>query len=205
MMGNQIFELFWRFDSITFNHSARVYELAREYEDHYKFSDRRLSRAALVHDLGKVYISPRILDKIGSLSGLERELVNLHPYIGYCLLKDEYVDEDICRIVLYHHGTDPLVIAPVKADLRDDIVELASILRSIDAFEALTSDRPYHRGLPVAQAIEALKCDNITHHTEVLKFFERMEKERDFYRSSAVFRGSYTLERDSINELLGTY
>jgi putative nucleotidyltransferase with HDIG domain len=171
-MNKQITEIFDKLDSSTYNHSIRVMDIAIEVEQYLKLPDNNLSNAALLHDIGKVYIPMRILDKIGKLSDLERELINLHPYIGYMILKDFGMNEDVCRIVLYHHGFYPITIQKINQYGNDRVLDQASMLHSIDEFEALTSDRPYHRGVLAHEALEIMQREE-NHHPKILEYISK--------------------------------
>ena len=167
-----------RLDSLTYNHSIRVMMLASEVEDYLCMTEHTLMVAALFHDLGKLYIPFNILDKADRLSPLERELIDLHPYIGYKMLSGLGVCEEICRIVLCHHSFRPLTIQDVGYYDNDEMYNKAVILHTIDSFEALTSDRPYHRGLPPKEAIQILGregyCDDKT-----LEYIKEMAYKED--------------------------
>ena len=149
-------EMLRRLDSTTYNHSVRVMMISAEVEEYLNLTDHKLMCAALFHDIGKAYVPFDILDKKERLTGLERELVDLHSYFGYCMLNSIKVEEDICRIVLYHHGFRPLTIRDLGHYDNNNVYEKAQMLHTIDAFEALTSDRPYHRGLPSKEALKIL-------------------------------------------------
>jgi putative nucleotidyltransferase with HDIG domain len=186
MMGKQISELFNKLDSSTYNHSIRVMDIAIEVEKYLNLSDKNLSHAALLHDIGKIYVPMKILDKVGKLSPLERELLNLHSYAGYMILKDYGFAEDICRIVLYHHGLNPVMIRPIDRYNNNSVLEQSFMLHSIDEFEALTSDRPYHRGVPAYKALEImLKEEN--HHPKVLEYISKV-LEKELPANSALHR-----------------
>jgi len=154
--SSQIIEIMTRLDSMTYNHSVRVMMISAEIEEYLGMTDHQLMYASILHDIGKVYIPFNILDKNTRLTRLERQIIDLHPYIGYSLLSELGVSEDICRIILYHHGSHPLTIQDVGHYDKDSIYEKALMLHSIDAFEALTSDRPYHRGVTSKEAVKIL-------------------------------------------------
>ena len=163
-------------DSITLNHSVRVAEIASGYEICRKHPNNLLSRAALVHDIGKVYISSKIIDKPGVLSNLEREIVNLHPYIGYKILKEDGVNDKICTIALYHHGINPPILQPTQPYEDDEVLNYAKMLRTIDSYEALTSDRPYRRGFSGQKAIEIMDTEE-NHHPDVMEYFRYLHNQ----------------------------
>ena len=175
IMKNHILKYMERLDSLTFNHSARVMMIASEIEEYMGVLDHKLMNAALFHDIGKIYVPYNILDKNGRLTKLERELVDLHPYSGYIVLSDLGVDEDICRIVLYHHGFSPLYIRDLPHYNTGLIYQKTCILRTIDSFEALTSDRAYHRGLPSRDAIDILLKEGI-YDVTAMEYLKKMSE-----------------------------
>ena len=195
-------ELFYRLDSTTYNHSVRVMALAIEYEEYAGVGNRILSQAALVHDIGKVYITQKILDKIGRLSNLERLLVGLHPYIGYCMLKERHVREDIARVVLYHHGFHPPILSAIEDQYASaEFVNYSSkVLRTLDAFEAITSDRPFHRGIPAKDAICMLREQKFNDN-DGYDFLTKTAYGPNV-ENSAVLRGNYLAINDSIDIIL---
>lgn len=200
-MQNEIYNVIHKLDSITYNHSLRVMCIAREIEKFFHIENHMISNAALVHDVGKFYISSKILDKKGRLDLIERELINLHPYIGYRMLKEFGVNEDICRIVLYHHGTLPLLLNEIEPYNNSVINDMALMLHTIDSFEALTSDRPYHRGLLATEALEIMIKES-NHHQAVLDFLIHTTECGDEVENSAIFRGGYSLEPKLIEKVL---
>lgn len=208
MLGYELFSSrFNTLDSTTFNHSVRVMSIAQEIEDYYHLPDDKLSMAALVHDIGKIYVSSKILDKKGNLSVLERELVDLHPYIGYRILKSFDVDEDICRLVLYHHGPDPTVIEYVPEYDNENIMDLANLLHSIDSYEALTSDRSYHRGYLANEALDIMLKES-GHHKKFIDYLCHITQKPSYESRSKVFRNHENNEHSHINvvfeNLIGT-
>lgn len=185
--GREIERCLSRLDSTTYNHSIRVMEIAVELEEYCGYNDKLLSTAALVHDIGKIYITSKILDKKGQLSPLERELVNLHPYIGYDMLKTLHIEEDVCRMVLYHHGLNPIVIKPLDPYDKPEVVDRAALLRSIDCYEALTSDRSYHRGYLAGEALDIM-LEEPQHHPKFLDYLKQMTAEPSYRQDSKIFR-----------------
>jgi len=197
-----IFDLFNRLDSTTYNHSIRVMSLAMEFEQTYQYNNDNLSEAALVHDIGKIYVSSKILDKTMSLSKVERELVNLHSYIGYEILKSFHVNDEVCQIVLYHHGENSMTLSPVIYSDDREIRDKANILRSLDAFEALTSDRPYHNTLPIEQAIQVMVKEGF-HHSEVIRFLRDKVRRKEYH--GAIDKRFYVRDMDAVNGILSSW
>lgn len=112
--------------------------------------------AALVHDIGKIFIPQAILRKPGKLTGEEYELVKLHTLKGEELLTSIKDLEPVARIVRHHHERFDGTGYP--DGLRGEEIPIESrILAVVDAFEAMTRDRPYRKALSVDEALEELK------------------------------------------------
>lgn len=112
--------------------------------------------AALVHDIGKIFIPQSILRKPGKLTGEEYELVKLHTLKGEELLASIKDLEPVARIVRHHHERFDGTGYP--DGLRGEEIPIESrILAVVDAFEAMTSDRPYRKALSIDEALEELK------------------------------------------------
>jgi len=110
--------------------------------------------AARVHDIGKVGIDPFVLGKPGPLDSDEWVEMRRHPQLGYDIVKN-FVDPAIARVVLMHHerldGTGyPNGVSANRIDMPTRILHVA------DAFDAITSVRPYQPALPVDHAISEL-------------------------------------------------
>ena len=200
-MRTDLSETFNRLDATTYNHSVRVMKIASEIESFYGLGDNYLSIAALLHDIGKVYISRKVLDKVSPLTGLEREIISLHPYYGYKILKDYDINEDVCRLVLYHHGMDPLCLTPVETDNTEKIREMARLLHSIDSFEALTSDRPYHRGYRTEEALKIMLSET-GHHKIFIDYLQYLIKNSPNNDETALFRGNHKSDNATIEKIL---
>lgn len=193
-------EMLRRLDSTTYNHSVRVMMISAEVEEYLNLTDHKLMCAALFHDIGKAYVPFDILDKKERLTGLERELVDLHSYFGYCMLNSIKVEEDICRIVLYHHGFRPLTIRDLGHYDNNNVYEKAQMLHTIDAFEALTSDRPYHRGLPSKEALKILVREG-KFEQRTLEYITEVSS-KDEIGTSAIHRNGFENNPDFINQLI---
>ena len=116
-----------------------------------------IEQAGLLHDAGKIFISREILDKPGPLDEAEWEELRHHPMMGYQLVRD-IVPDRVAQIVLTHHewfdGTGyPHAIRGSKVPIE------ARVLQVADAFDAITSNRPYQPALPVGYALnELIRC-----------------------------------------------
>lgn len=117
---------------------------------------RRVRWAALVHDVGKIFVPQEILRKPAKLTPEEYNLVKYHALKGEELLLSVQGLEDIAHIVRYHHERFDGTGYP--DGLRGEDIPLESrIVAVVDAFEAMTSDRPYRGAMSVEEALEELK------------------------------------------------
>ena len=130
--------------------------------------------AAKVHDIGKIYFSSDINNKLTAFSTVEKQLMKLHPFLGYSLLNDYGVPADINSIVLLHHGENPPIIGNINPYIDSDIKLYANILHNADTFEALTSIRPYRRNFSISEAINILQKEKYAYKP----FIELIESEK---------------------------
>ena len=115
----------------------------------------------LVHDIGKIGLPPGLLEKPGALTLDERRQMEDHPEIGERILAnvDDYAE--IAKIVRHHHERVDGQGYP-DGLVGDDIPLLSRIIAVADAYNAMTSDRPYRDAMPsqvarmrLAQAVES--------------------------------------------------
>lgn len=158
MLHSEICNLFNNLDQCTYKHSVRVYMIALEY-DATHYNDYILSYAALLHDIGKIWITNRIISKPGPLSKVEREIIDLHCYFGLKTLRENGVSSEIEGIVYFHHGQNPSYIIDPRYFPRREVLEKAAVLHTIDVFEALTADRSYRKGISIKEALDIIEQD----------------------------------------------
>jgi diguanylate cyclase (GGDEF)-like protein len=112
--------------------------------------------AALLHDVGKLGISERILLKEGPLSPEEREIVELHPLIG-CRIIDRVPGlADLAPAILHHHERWDGTGYPAGLEGEDIPLE-ARLIGVADCFAALTSSRPYRRAMGIEEACREIE------------------------------------------------
>ncbi|MGH2748495.1 MAG: HD-GYP domain-containing protein [Actinomycetota bacterium] len=146
-------------DTYTGGHSRRVADfvthLARLMDLHPH--QIALSRqAGFVHDVGKIGIPDKILKKKEPLTDEEFHLIRLHPILGASILSRMPGMEAIIPIVLHHHerwdgGGYPSGLAGTDIPLEARIIFVA------DAFDAMTTDRPYGRVLSTEEALAEVR------------------------------------------------
>lgn len=146
-------------DPYTYGHSTRVERLATELARECSLDNEdvlTVQRAALLHDIGKVGVSEQILHKRAPLLPDEWEAIKRHPGIGAQIIRGVTFLESVIPLV-YHHQ-ERYDGQGYPAGLRGDAIPLgARIIAVADAFEAMTSDRPYRPAKPVGDAVAELK------------------------------------------------
>ena len=115
-----------------------------------------LRRAALLHDIGKLGVSNRILDKPGPLTEAEREVVRRHPRWSREILTRVTAFEELARIAGSHH--ERLDGSGYPSALTADELDLPTrILAVADVAEALSADRPYREALSADEVIRTIR------------------------------------------------
>jgi putative nucleotidyltransferase with HDIG domain len=143
----------------TLGHSERVTKHAVSIATAMGLAPRELDiirRGCLLHDVGKIGTPVTILDKAGKLTDEEMKIMQEHVTIGGRILEPIPGLAESMPIVLQHHewvngGGYPNGLAGREIRLHALIVAVA------DCFDALVSDRPYRRGLPVQRALEIIR------------------------------------------------
>lgn len=148
-------------DPLTSNHCSKAAQYAVCLGREIELSDEeleQLSEAALLHDIGKLKVPDNILSKPSGLTVEEYELIKNHPDWGAEMLEEEALQrryEKLAELIRCHHERyDGLGYPSGLAGER--IPLLAQIIAIADAFDAMTSDRPYRPALPLRQAREIL-------------------------------------------------
>jgi HD-GYP domain-containing protein (c-di-GMP phosphodiesterase class II) len=115
-----------------------------------------LYMAGLLHDIGKIGIDDAVLRKPGKLTEAEFEHIKQHPELGYRILADLEQLADVLPAVLHHHEQWDGRGYPFKLQ-GDQTPLIARILAVADAYDAMTSDRPYRPGMSVEKVDEIFK------------------------------------------------
>ncbi|MBN2279610.1 MAG: HD-GYP domain-containing protein [Candidatus Marinimicrobia bacterium] len=159
------------FDHYTYTHSVNVglYSilLAKTMFGNSSGHDmKKLGAGFFLHDLGKVRIDNRILNKNGKLSAEEYEHIKSHVIQGYELLKEtDHLTDEAKVIVLQHHERYQGNGYPYG--LKGDEIHLYSKICAIaDIFDAFTSNRPYRKPLSAFDALKKMKEEMMEHFQE---------------------------------------
>jgi len=146
-------------DQETEGHSKRVTSLTVSLASRLGISEEeitRMSRGALLHDVGKIGIPDSILKKPGPLDDAEWLLMKQHPAIAFDMLSPIPYLKDSLDIPLYHH--EKWDGSGYPKGLKGEAIPLAARLFSvIDVFDALTSDRPYRKAWNIDETIDYIR------------------------------------------------
>ncbi len=146
-------------DHYTHGHSRKVARYAVSIAKEMKLSRYEVDiirRASLLHDIGKIGIPDKILEKPARLTRKEFEIVKKHPKVAVDILKPIPQLKDILPGVYHEH--ERYDGKGYIAGLKGEAIPLeARIIGVADAFDAMTSERPYRKALPYEEAIAELK------------------------------------------------
>ena len=166
----------------TAEHSSRAQKYAVKIAEYLNLEGERIAKvywASLIHDIGKLAIPREILRKPSKLSPHEYELVKKHPVVAAELLEKAGLS-DIAKIVRHHH--ERYDGSGYPDGLKGEQIPVESkIISVVDAFDAMTSDRPYRPRLSKEDAIKEIKMNSGTQFDPVVVnvFLKIMEQEID--------------------------
>ena len=160
-------------DRYTAGHSERVtqYALVIARQMHYAPHDAaawtRLERGGRLHDIGKVGVPDAVIQKTGKLTDAEFEQMKSHTTRGYNILSKLHMLTDELVIVRSHHERYDGKGYPDRKT-GDELPIFAWIVSAADAIDAMTSDRPYRKGMSLEVAIDQVRQGAGTHfHPDV--------------------------------------
>ncbi len=160
-------------DRYTAGHSQRVTQYALMIARQMKYSPKeqgawvRLERGVRIHDIGKIGVPDVILQKPGKLTDEEFALMKAHTTIGFNILRDLRMLTDELVIVRSHHERYDGKGYPDRKK-GDELPIFAWIASAADAIDAMTSDRPYRKGMSLEVAIDQVRQGSGTHfHPDV--------------------------------------
>ncbi len=148
-------------DPYTGGHLWRVSQYSRMLAEAGNLAPSEVARIALggfLHDLGKIGVPDAILNKRDMLNDEEYALIKTHPEVGNRILNDHPLADLVRSAVLSHHEMpngrgypNGLSGAAISTD--------ASIVGICDAFDAMTTTRPYRKGIPMQEALEIIEVN----------------------------------------------
>ena len=161
-------------DPYTGGHSIRVAKYSRKLAERLGLSSKEVERielAALLHDIGKIGIPDAVLNKPDFFNTREIEVMHDHPSIGYEILSRIEGMEEIARIVRHHHERYDGRGYPDGLSAQDIPLE-SRIMGVVDAFDAMTTDRPYRKRLSFEEACrEILPLAGVQFDPEIVNAF----------------------------------
>ena len=147
------------YDRYTRGHServARIASLLAEAAGLDRESIRKIYWASLVHDVGKIYVPQLILNKAGKLTEEEFEEIRKHPGKSYEIIKETEGMDEIAQMVRHHHERWDGTGYPDRF-IAEEIPISSRIITIADAYDAMTSERPYRKSIRKASVIEEFR------------------------------------------------
>ncbi len=152
-------DMLWRNSYESKSHEERIEELVGRMADFLYLSD--VDRRALIllssfHDIGEITISSEILKKEGKLASKELDKIKTHAEIGYRIAEASYKLTYIAEFILSHHEWWDGSGYP-RGLKGEEIPLISRIFSIVDAYEVMTSGRPYEKAKTKEEAIQELK------------------------------------------------
>ena len=167
-------------DSYTRGHSERVANYARLVANRLGLDEdivEEIYLTGLLHDIGKIGIGEETLNHPGDLSDEQFNIIKEHPHSGWAILESIRQLEYVLPGVLFHHERLDGLGYP-DGLVGSEIPLVARILGVVDSYDAMTSNRPYRKGMPHDKAAEILrKGSGQQWDSEVVETFLRAEDE----------------------------
>lgn len=170
-------------DFITEGHADRLKEIMLKFAKYINLPASKLTNLQLLaqfHDIGKIGIPDRILFKPHSLSSKEKVEMQRHSEIGYRIALSLPDLQPIADLILKHHERWDGKGYPLG--IKEDKIPIdCRILAIVDAFDAMTSDRPYRKAMTIGAAMTELKSNIGTQFDPrlVFEFLEMLGKDKD--------------------------
>lgn len=146
-------------DPYTGGHTKRVVDYSLAAAKYLSLSPNEIERlklSAILHDIGKIGIEDKVLRKPGKLDDEEIKVMKMHPTLGADIMGHIKQLKDLIPGMLHHHERPDGKGYP--DGLKDgDIPIIARIISVADTYDAMTTDRPYRKGLSHQTAIDEIK------------------------------------------------
>ncbi len=170
-------------DAYTNGHSFRVAKYTAMFAERLGKSKEEVDKIyniALLHDIGKISIPLKILNKPGRLTDEEFAVMKTHSVKGYEILQNITIEPDLALGAEYHH--ERIDGRGYPSGLKgNDIPEVARIIAVADTFDAMYSTRPYRKKLPLEKIIAEIKrCSGTQLDPKVVEVFLELAQEGAF-------------------------
>lgn len=156
-------------DAYTETHCNQTGNLALRLGKHLGLVDEALNEllfASKIHDLGKINVPLEILNKPGLYTSAEFDIMKKHPLDGYEMVSDKVSEREALMICQHHEKCDgsgyPYGLK------KDDLLLESRIIAVADAFDALTSNRPYRQAMSREEALQIIQRDSGTLWDEIV-------------------------------------
>jgi putative nucleotidyltransferase with HDIG domain len=188
-------------DPYTAGHSERVSQIALSISQAMDLSaeEQEVVRVgALLHDIGKIGVPDHVLQKTGMLSDDEFVLIKQHPTIGRRILQSVQGFSPYLPAVEFHHENWDGSGYP--SGLSGKVVpQVARIVHVADAWDAMTSDRPYRRGFTHERALAIIQaCAGTQFDPEVAEVFSRIMQSGVAIEDQSMLRLSAAVEQEQM-------
>jgi len=170
-------------DSYTQGHVERVSRMAVRLGDHLGLADEEkdaLRKGGILHDIGKIGVPDKILNKAGPLTTEERRIIRMHPDQGSVICEKLKSIRGAIPVIRHHHERLDGTGYPDHLS-GQEIPLVARVMTIVDIYGALTTTRSYRKRLPPAVALEIMweEAKKGWWDQEVLAEFETMLKQKD--------------------------
>jgi len=188
-------------DPYTAGHSERVSQIAVSISQALDLSaeEQEVVRVgALLHDIGKIGVPDQVLRKAGVLSDAEFALIKQHPTIGRRILESvQGFAPYLPAVELHHENWDG---SGYPYGLSGTVVPLsARIVHVADAWDAMTSDRPYRRGFSQPRALAIIQtCAGTQFDPEIAQVFHRLMQSAVSIEGESMLRLSAAVQQEQM-------
>lgn len=169
-------------DRYTYGHSERTMQMARDLAERLGLKPEKIKElvySALLHDIGKIEISREILNKPEELNEEEWQILRCHPQWGADIIRPLKALSGTVQIVLHHHENYDGSGYPHNLK-GEEIPYGARIMRIIDSFDAMTTNRAYKKGMSKKQAVKELeRWSGLYYDPVILTEFIRMISKKE--------------------------
>ncbi len=170
-------------DPYTAGHQRRVAKLAVAIAEEMKIKEEDIAgirMAAVIHDLGKIYVPAELLTKPGKITDLEFSIIKTHSQVGHDILKNIEFPWPLAKIIYQHHERVDGSGYPLGIK-GEEILLPAKIIGVADTVEAMASHRPYRPALGVDQALaEIKKYSGIHYEKDIVDICVKLFKDKGF-------------------------